>query len=403
MPLPQLIRRFGGFMAETAHRFVLADAFKLAASLAYTTLLALVPLVTIGLAVFSAFPAFESFAGSINDFISRAMLPPTVEQIVATHLEQFTRSAGRLTALGIIFLGITAVLLMQTIDGALQQIFAVRRKRPLTLRILTYWGVLTLGPLLIGASLSLTSYLLTQPAVLGQVKSFLFDVVPFALTAAAFSSLYKVVPNRLVATRDALIGGLCAALLFEIMKRGFALYIAKFPTYTLIYGTFAAIPIFLLWIYLSWLVVLWGAVLAATLPEWRSHPARMWDREEPGLGERLRALLAILRVLVQAQRERKTLEGRVIAERARVAVPALESLLEGLSREGVIVRASGGERWALSCDPNAVTVAQVCERVLMHGADDDPWVAHARRATAAALDVPLSALEQTPAAANPRS
>ena len=148
-------------------------------------------------------------------------------------------------------------------DAALQRIFAVQRKRPLILRVLTYWGVLTLGPLLIGASLSLTSYLLTHPLIGDRyVRSVVLrDVVPLALTVVAFALLYKVVPNRMISTRHALIGGVCAALLFETMKRGFAFYIAKFPTYTLIYGAFATIPIFLVWLYLSWVVVLAGATL----------------------------------------------------------------------------------------------------------------------------------------------
>ncbi|HLU77425.1 MAG TPA: YihY family inner membrane protein [Burkholderiales bacterium] len=393
--MKRLLGRIGSFLYETGRRFIIDDSFKQAASLAYTTLLALVPLITIGLAVFSAFPAFQNFTVGINEFLSRAMLPSTVEQIVATHLDQFTRSAGRLTALGIVVLGITAILLMQTIDASLQRIFSVRRKRPLMLRILTYWGVLTLGPLLIGASLSMTSYLLTRPLIGGRYvdKLVLLDVVPFVLTALAFSSLYKIVPNRAVASRDALIGGLCAALLFEIMKRGFAFYIAKFPTYTLIYGAFAAIPIFLLWIYLSWLVVLWGAVLAATLPEWRARQLRQPDAEEVRMGERAQTLFAVLRALVDAQRTNAVISSADIAQRANVARQAAETMLEALARGGWIVRASGGERWVLNCDPGAVTVAQVYDRTL-YGAEesDDDLVRRVRRAHRQTLDLPLSAL-----------
>ena len=386
-------------MHETGRRFVLDDSFKQAASLAYTTLLALVPLITIGLAVFSTFPAFQNFTVGINEFLSRTMLPATVEQIVSTHLEQFTRSAGRLTALGVIVLGITAILLMQTIDAALQRIFCVRRPRPLVLRVLTYWGVLTLGPLLIGASLSMTSYLLTRPLIGNRYidSLVLLDVVPFALTALAFSALYKVVPNRVVATRDALIGGVSAALLFEIMKRGFAFYIAKFPTYTLIYGAFAAIPIFLVWIYLSWLVVLWGAVLAATLPEWRASRLRLSDTEEVRLAERARALFAVLRALVEAQRSTAVQSSAEIARRADVALPAAELMLDALGRGGWIVRASGGERWALNCDPNAVTVAQIYDGVLFGGDTGDELVERLRNTVRRTLDIPLSSLRDATA------
>ena len=389
------VHRFVLFMREVGRRFIVDDSFKLAASLAYTTLLALVPLVTIGFAVFSAFPAFKTFTVGVNEFISHAMLPSTVEQIVATHLDQFTRSAGRLTALGIVVLGITAILLMQTIDAALQRIFAVRRKRPLILRVLTYWGVLTLGPLLIGASLSMTSYLLTHPLIGNQyVHSLVLrDVVPLALTAIAFTLLYKVVPNRKISTRHALIGGVCAALLFETMKRGFAFYIAQFPTYTLIYGAFAAIPIFLLWIYLSWLVVLLGAVLAATLPERRSMRMNTRGTDLEKVGERLRDLVAVLRVLVQAQRARAVLTSGTVASRAQISLPLAEMLLDALERERWAVRASGGERWALSCDPNSITLAQVYERVLFGDPLDDEFVKRVQRLDREALNVPLTALD----------
>jgi len=318
------LRQSVGFLRELGRRFIADDCFKLAASLAYTTLLALVPLVTIGLAVFSTFPAFQNFTVGVNEFVARAMLPSAVEQIVATHLDQFTRSAGRLTAVGIIFLGLTAILLMQTIDAALQRIFAVRRARPWTLRILTYWGVLTLGPLLIGASLSITSYLLRVAPVRGRyIDPFLlFDVIPFALTAIAFVLLYKVVPNRRIEAKDALIGGLCAALLFEAMKQGFAVYIARFPTYTLIYGAFAAIPIFLLWIYLSWLVVLLGAVLAATLPEWRSGHAGSRMLCDMDVAERLQGLLRLLRALVATQRAHVVPTSNALAASAVLSISA---------------------------------------------------------------------------------
>lgn len=391
------LHRLALLMRETGRRFILDDSFKSAASLAFTTLLALVPLVTIGLAVFSAFPAFKTFTGGVNEFISRAMLPSTVEQIVATHLEQFTQSAGRLTALGIVVLGVTAVLLMQTIDAALQRIFAVRRKRPLILRVLTYWGVLTLAPLLIGASLSMTSYLLTHPLIGSrQIHSLVLrDMVPLGLTAIAFTLLYKVVPNRSISTRHALIGGVCAALLFETMKRGFAFYIAKFPTYTLIYGAFAAIPIFLLWIYLSWLVVLLGAVLAATLPEWRLLHTTSSGSGETRIGERLRNLIAVLRVLVQAQRVGGVLASSTIAARAEVPLPSAEGLLDALEREGWAVRASGGERWTLSCDPHSLTLAHVYERVLFGDPLDDDFVERVRGIGQKALSVPLAALSNT--------
>jgi membrane protein len=388
-------RRLLFFVREVARRFLREDGLKLSASLAYTTLLALVPLVTIGLAVFSAFPAFKTFTGNVNDFVSRAMLPPTVEQIVATHLEQFTRSAGRLTALGIAVLAVTALLLMQTIDAALQRIFSVHRRRALSLRVLTYWGVLTLGPLLIGASISITSYVVTLSIGvndrLGAIA--LLDFVPVVLTAIAFTLLYKVVPNRQVGIAHALAGGLFAAVLFEAAKRAFALYIAAFPTYTLIYGAFAAIPIFLLWIYLSWVVVLLGAVLAAALPDWRAAHAIAKDVHAIREAQRAQLLFNILRVLLEAQRDRLVLSSGRVAAHAPAPLAATELLLDKLADAGWVVRASG-ERWALGCDPHTLTLAQIYRRILF-GHTDDALLARLSDAHGAALDVPLAALLET--------
>lgn len=388
-------RRLLFFVREVARRFLREDGLKLSASLAYTTLLALVPLVTIGLAVFSAFPAFpafKTFTGNVNDFVSRAMLPPTVEQIVATHLEQFTRSAGRLTALGIAVLGVTALLLMQTIDAALQRIFSVHRRRALSLRVLTYWGVLTLGPLLIGASISITSYVVTLSINVndrfGAIA--LLDLVPAVLTALAFTLLYKVVPNRQVHAAHALAGGLFAAILFETAKRAFAVYIAAFPTYTLIYGAFAAIPIFLLWIYLSWVVVLLGAVLAATLPDWRAVHAIAKDVHGIREAQRAHLLFSVLRVLLEAQRDRLVLTGAGIAARAQAPLAEAELLLERLADAGWVVRASG-ERWALGCDPHILTLAQIYRRILF-GHTDDVLLARLLAASSTALDMPLAGL-----------
>lgn len=380
------------FLREVAHRFMVDECPKLAASLAYTTLLALVPLVTIGLAVFSAFPAFETFSIGVHDFLARTMLPATVEQIVAAHLEQFTRSAGRLTALGMAVLGITALLLMQTIDAAMQRIFAVQRTRPLMLRVLTYWGVLTLGPLLIGASVSISSYVVTASLGENQRASVvLLDTVPVLLTVVAFTLLYKVVPNRRVSTFDALVGGICAAVLFELMKGGFTFYIARFPTYTLIYGAFAAIPIFLVWIYLSWLVVLLGAVIAATLPESRLTHSLLHEVRRDSMSLRMHRLLSVLRVLVEAQQRGAALSAQGIAERGRLSLPATEQMLEKLAAEDWVVRTSG-ERWALNCDTHTVTVAEIYARLIYGNVLEDELTARLARVSREVLDIPLARL-----------
>ena len=180
--------------------------------------------------------------------------------------------------MGVTFVALTAVMLMVTIDTAFNHIWRASRPRNLLQRILVYWMVLTVGPLFVGASLSLTSYmirlslgLIDNPPGVGLL---MFRFTSLALTAVALALLYWTVPNRRVLKRDALVGGLTAGICLEAMKQGFSFYVAHFASYELVYGAFAAIPVFLLWIYLSWLIVIGGAVLAALLPEWRERAAR---------------------------------------------------------------------------------------------------------------------------------
>src|SRR5215470_2726114 len=236
------LQLFARFIAQVVRRFVEDDCLNLAASLTYTALLSLVPLVTIALTLFAAFPVFKEFTQGLDDFFARNMLPPNVAKTVAGYLDQFARSAGRLTAVGIVFLAVTAIMVMLTIERAFNAIWRVQRPRPLVFRILTYWGVLTLGPLLIGVSLTITSYFVSVSLgfanqIPGGASAFLL-LVPVLLTAVAFTLVYYVVPNRPIEFKHAIVGGIAAAVMFEMMKRGFALYIAKFPTYTLVYGAF---------------------------------------------------------------------------------------------------------------------------------------------------------------------
>jgi membrane protein len=249
---------------------------QIASSLTLTTLLAIVPIITVALTVISPFPVFRELLQYVERFLVRTMVPESAATI-AGYAEQFAENAARLTTLGIALIFVTAVIVLLTIDRAFNQIWRVPRARRLVPRLVVYWALLTVGPPLIGASLALTSWLVSQS--LGMVKGMPFtaelmlDVVPVLLTACAFTLAYIAIPNRRVRVRDALTGGVAAAVAFEATKHGFALFIAQFPTYKLVYGAFASVPIFLLWIYLSWVVVLLGAVTAAVMPEWRERRA----------------------------------------------------------------------------------------------------------------------------------
>lgn len=189
------------------------------------------------------------------------------------YLNQFARQASRLTAIGGGFLLVTSLLLIMTIDKAFNDIWHVTRQRPLPQRALVYWAVITLGPVVAGASLWATSFVARESLGLvrdvPEVVSVAISFIPLVLTGLGFAALFVVVPNRQVLWRDALIGGCVTAVALEVMKSAFAYYLTRFPTYTVIYGAFATLPIFLLWIYLSWLAVLLGATLAASA----AHPA----------------------------------------------------------------------------------------------------------------------------------
>lgn len=257
------------FFAAMGRRFAEVRTLQTAGALSFTTLLAIVPLLSVALWVSSGIPAFAEALAAFERFLAAQLLPEgTLGARVPRSIGEFTGNAARLGALGLSFLLVVAVMLMLTVEETLNRIFAVARGRSLWRRILVYLVLLALGPVLVGAGLSMTTYLLGASfglLELSEAAHAPLALLPFVLTFAALALLYFLAPYRRVAPRHAVMGGLLAAALFELAKRGFALFIAQFPTYTLIYGAFAALPMFLLWLYVSWVVVLAGAILAAQL------------------------------------------------------------------------------------------------------------------------------------------
>ncbi|MES1982408.1 MAG: YihY family inner membrane protein [Pseudomonadota bacterium] len=338
-------------------RFAQDRCAQMAASLTFTTLLSLVPLVTIALTLFSAFPVFDDFYTQIKEFLLTNMMPATGGRMISRYTEQFAESAAKLTAVGIAFLALTAMLMMLTIDHAFNTIWRVSRPRPLVQRVLIYWAVLTLAPLLVGGSLSLTSWLVgmsvgyaAQIPALGVV---MLKIVPVILTTAAFSLLFRIVPNRFVPLRHAVIGGVAAALAFEFMNRIFAVYILHFPTYKLVYGTFASIPIFLLWVYLSWLTVLLGALITASLSHWRSGtPERLPPATE------FYFALRILKMMSLGMRSGTVQTLPLLSRRLRIGFDALEQILEKLAQANV-VRKLSGNAWVMVRDAQHIRLAEL--------------------------------------------
>ncbi len=275
-PLRALLRSGAYFLQRVVRRFVADRCTRAAAELSFTTALAIVPLAAVILLVFSSFPAFGALIEAARQFVFRHFVPASGE-IVSRYLAQFAENAGRLTLWGAAFLFVTAFLLLATIERAFNDIWhaPLRRRRQQLSRWLAYAVVITLGPLLVGLGLTVSNAVLSREifaegAALSPLRGWIALGLPVVFEFLGLTLLYMVVPNRPVRLRHACIGAAVAALAFELAKRGFVLFFARFATYQLIYGAIAALPLFLIWIYLSWTIVLAGAVLTAELPHWRA-------------------------------------------------------------------------------------------------------------------------------------
>jgi len=356
--LPTQLNKFLGFVRFVALRFLDDRCAQVAASLTFTTLLALVPLITVTVTVFAAFPIFSDLITQLKIFMLSNMVPEVAGKIITVYMEEFSSKAAKLTLLGIIGLTVTSLLLMNTIDRTFNYIWRVRKPRALLQRFLTYWTLLTIGPIVLGASLSLTYYLVRLS--LGYVEHVPLlgplglKVLPILLMSAAFALLYFTLPNRYVPLRHALLGGFFAGVTFELMKRVFAFYITNFPTYTLVYGTFAIFPIFLLWLYFSWLVILLGAVIAAAMSHWR---AGTWQQSRlPGW--HFEAALRVLQELASAQSSGHSVTLAWLRNRVDLGLDDMEEILDRLVQAN-IVRRSEKDAWLLSRAPQDISAAEV--------------------------------------------
>lgn len=242
-----------------------------AASLAYTTILSFIPLITVVFSLLAAFPIFEKVSGNVKSYIYNN-LAPTASDTLAPYFEQFIANTNRMTVFGIIGLIVTSLLLIRSIDSALNFIWRTKRRRSFVYNLTMYWTVLTLGPILIGASIAISSYIFSTKWLTDTTISLFFlNSLPFIISVVGFWLLYCIVPTEPVPIKESVIGAILAAVLFELGKRAFTLYVTSFPTYQLIYGVLSSIPILLIWIYFSWCIILFGAEFAAALAEYNNH------------------------------------------------------------------------------------------------------------------------------------
>ncbi len=364
---------------SSAQRLSQVDAFDLAGSLTFTTVLAIVPLLAVALALFTAFPQFHDFSDALQAFLTNSLMPPVISENVMSYLNDFAKQASRLTAIGGSFLVFTVLLLILSVDKALNDIWRVTKPRGIGQRLLVYWALLTLGPLMTGASLWATALVARESfGVISQMPElleFTLKVSPFFVSAAGFAALFIIVPNTKVTPRDAMIGGLLVAALLEIMKLGFAFYVSQVSTYTMIYGAFAALPVFLIWVYLSWLSVLFGAIVAANLPYFRHVRARGPKQSNDAFNE----ALGILRLLDQSRAQSAPgLSIRLLSDALDLTEDQVEKSLASLQELGWVARAQIHKRevWVLVCNPSTTSINPLIKRFLVNRShlhlDDNP-------------------------------
>ncbi len=395
------------------HRFGEEQCLRIAAALSYSSLLAVVPLLAVMLAIMSAFPAVRDVEQQVEAYLFANLVPESSAAVTET-LRSFVRNASGLTAPGTAALMGVAIILFSTIEQSLNRIFRSRRSRGWLSRVLVFWALLTMTPLLIGLSLSLKHQVLAfsdqagLSALLLPLTTSIQAAVPVLFTILALFLVYMLVPNRPVALHDALVGAVLAGVVFSLLRAGFGLYVEVFPGFRAIYGTMAVIPLFLVWMYLSWAVILGGAVITSVLPNWRAGLP-------PGGGGRrgvrlpYRGALTVLYHLHRAQMHGAVLSRQRLGSDSGLPGPVVDSLLEALTRGGLVGRMED-EGWTLRRSAASTSAYDVLhclgmdlESEIGPGRQDtavDRLLSRAASAEKKSLDAPLLEIWQTLEAEN---
>jgi membrane protein len=353
----------GAFSLYVFRRFFRDGCFAASGALSYATLVSLVPLGVIALSSLSAIPILSEARDKLLAALFRYFVPAVGEQ-AAAWVRTFAESATQSTAIGIAGIAVTGVLLLVTVEDQLNLIWRVSASRPWVQRVLAYWTLITLGPVLLGVSISLSTYfeIAAQHGGLGQKAAELMSssatlhglarVTPSLLEFIAFTLLYSVIPNCMVRWRDAALGALIATVAIEILKVGFSIYIGAVSYYRTVYGALSTIPIFLLWMYISWMAVLLGAVAAAALPNWRIDEEA---GDVPAGGVRLGFSLALIAALARAQRHGEARSTPALAADLGVATTVVDEHMKPLAAAGFVAQTQSGG-WVLAWDPASSTL-----------------------------------------------
>jgi membrane protein len=409
--LRRLVTTATAFALYALRRFNVDGCFAACGALSYTTLVSLVPLAVIALGSLSSFPIFAPVRDQILQLALENFVP-SIGQQAAWWFRAFAESATQTTAIGVAGIATTGVLLLVTVEDQLNLIWRVTAPRPWVQRLLAYWTLITLGPLLVGISLSLSTYFeiaarqvgFGQEAMVWLASSWLHGLaraVPALLEFVALTLLYCLIPNCTVRWRDGAFGAVIATVAIEILKVGFSIYIGASSFYSTVYGALAIIPIFLLWMYISWMAVLLGAVVAAALPNWRIDQ-RIGN--VPASGVRLGLSLALIAALVRAQRRGEARSTSALAAELGVATTVIDEHLKPLAEAGFVAHRQDG-CWVLAWSPETATLHDLYEalRLPLAGRWDEqvsaPWqrevapaMARIVRSEAAVMQVTLAEL-----------
>lgn len=365
--MDQHLDRLTSFTAYAWTRFTSDRCWRMAAGLSYTSLLAVVPLAAIAFSMLAAFPVFEGVRDNFQDAVFANFLPESAEAM-RSYFNQFIENTTTLSAVGIVGLAATAVLLLGTVEADLNAIFRVRKPRPLIPRLLVFWAMITLGPLLVGASFSLATYLFVAGEwlgldVLAGPLGWVGRAAPTLMIIVGLAVFYMVIPNRHVPARAALAGGVIAGILFALLRKVFGWYVATFPTYQNVYGALSVVPIFLIWMYLSWSVVLLGAVITTTLGEWFRAGGRKPMGDTIG-AERLDDAIAVLNTLGEASLSGQPTRRTMILTRTSLAEDRVDRVLDILQQNG-FVQMTADEGWVISRDLGQTTLFDLFEVLSM--------------------------------------
>jgi len=382
------------FALYTLRRFNMDGCFAASGALSYTALVSLVPLAVIALGSLSSFPIFAPLRDQILQ-LALANFVPSIGEQAAWWFRAFAESATQTTAIGVAGIATTGVLLLVTVEDQLNLIWRVTAPRPWVQRLLAYWTLITLGPLLVGISLSLSTYFeiaarqvgFGQEAMVWLASSWLHGLartVPALLEFVALTLLYCLIPNCTVRWRDGALGAVIATMAIEILKVGFSIYIGASSFYSTVYGALAILPIFLLWMYISWMAVLLGAVAAAALPNWRID--RRIGNASAG-GVRLGLSLALIAALVRAQKRGEARSTAALARELGVATTVIDEHIKPLAEAGFVAHRQDG-RWVLAWSPETATLHDLYKalRFPLAGRWDEQVSAPWQRQVAPAMD-----------------